>query len=85
LADFAKVYGEDANGNLSSSVVRNFDRIHGRQLQKDQHALEDFFVKNPKAAYAVASGTIPYEAAARKFQEVYKNPNLINYFQMPGT
>jgi hypothetical protein len=85
LAEFARAYGEDAEGRLSGRVVREYDRIHGRQLQSEQNQLADFFIKNPKAAYAVAAGKIPPDAAAQKFKELYRNPDMIRYFQAPET
>lgn len=81
IGEFARVFGEDAEGRLSANVVRQYDRIHGRQMQDEQNKLADFFVKYPKAAQKVASGEIPYDAAAQKFKDLYNRPDMAYHFQ----
>lgn len=81
IGEFARVYGEDAEGRLSSNVIRQYDRIHGRQMKEEQDSLADFFVKYPKAALKVAKGEIPYEVAAQKFKDLYGRPDMAYHFQ----
>jgi hypothetical protein len=81
IGEFARVYGEDAEGRLSANAIRQYDRIHGRQMQDEQNNLADFFVKYPKAAQKVASGEIPYDVAAQKFKDLYGRPDMAYHFQ----
>jgi hypothetical protein len=81
IGEFARVYGEDAEGRLSANVIRQYDRIHGRQMQEEQNSLADFFVKYPKAAQKVAKGEIPYDVAAQKFKDLYGRPDMAYHFQ----
>jgi hypothetical protein len=81
IGEFARVYGEDAEGRLSANAIRQYDRIHGKQMQDEQSKLADFFVKYPKAAQKVASGEIPYDVAAQKFKDLYGRPDMAYHFQ----
>ena len=82
LQKFADTYGEASAGNFSGNVVSNYDRIHARQQQAEQHNLADLFVKAPKAAAKIASGEIPYDVAAERLKQLYpKTPDLIRHLQ----
>ena len=82
IQKFADTYGEASAGNFSGNVVSNYDRIHGRQQQAEQHNLADLFVKAPKAAAKIASGEIPYDVAAERLKQLYpKTPDLIRHLQ----
>jgi hypothetical protein len=82
IQKFANTYGEASAGNFSGNVVSNYDRIHGRQQQAEQHNLADLFIKAPKAAAKIANGEIPYDAASERLKQLYpKTPDLIRHLQ----
>jgi hypothetical protein len=81
IGEFARVYGEDAEGRLSANVIREYDRIHADQMRDEQKNLADFFVKYPKAAQKIASGEIPYTAISQKFKDLYGAPDMAYHFR----
>ena len=80
LQPFANQFSNDADGRLSANIYTEYDRLHGKQLQNEQHNLENIYVKYPRFVQKMASGEIPYDVGQDVIKKIYpKTPDLIRH------